>query len=403
MHFLSPTSPIQISIWPNLRFTNRHGGQRRAISTSFPTPILSPPLFSPRVPTHERTPPQRANWKTRRDLTKKKESTPPPQVPGGHSPLLPNPSCSGILKSPPARISIDQPQADRRMRTKDPEMPSTQYQEQTARRPESNSVRRLLSVACARSTGEGLGTGAGRPALSSSPPPHPPSLGEIHAGAASLSTPAPIPKLPTPFGSDGQLFRRRAASGDRARRCWRCECISIETTELSLVFAAAAASPLRGRGGGSGMKGETGPAGAWIFGLLPARNKCQSLFFSGAVRFGKVVKASWSRAVVGGSAIVGICDRGDAPREAGEGCRSPLPGTCSGAGVDGCCGRPGKCPDGMAWWTNGQRNHQRGGPAACPPWLLIISGGWSARQRGVSLGVYPASWLKGASAWLLKV
>lgn len=137
------------------------------------------------------------------------------------------------------------------------------------------------AVACARSTGKGLGTGAGRPALSSSPPS---PIPKIHAaggrggrGGASLSTPAPIPKLPTPFGSDGQLFRRGQRAGTE-RRCWRCECISIETTESlsSLVFAA---SPLSGGGGVRERKGrQTGPAGAWILGLLPARNKCQSLF-----------------------------------------------------------------------------------------------------------------------------
>lgn len=258
---------------------------------------------------------------TRRDFAEKSTR---PQVPGGHSPLVPNPSCSSsssssVLKSPLARISIDQPQEEKG--NQDPR--NALYQEQTSRRSESNSVRGgvcALDWEGARDRRRPTGP------VIVAPIPHPkdPRCWKEggRGGGASLSTPAPIPKLPTPFGSDGQLFRRGQRAGTE-RRCWRCECISIETTESSssLVFAA---SPLRGGGEVRERKGrQTGPAGAWILGLLPARNKCQSLFFSGAVRFGKVVKASWSRAVVAGSAIVGICDRGDAPREAGEGCRSP--------------------------------------------------------------------------------
>lgn len=186
-HWTTPTSPcvtrsnICVFSLPPPQFKSAsqltfHKSPRRAISTSFPLPPPSfAPLFSPRVSTQERTPPQRRTGKLA-GIWQKESTPPPPQMPGGHSPLLPNPSCSsssGILKSPLAR-SIDQPQAGGES-DQDPEMPLPRADLPTARIQLRASSSSPLGGVCALRLGrEGrLGTGAGRPALSSSPPPPP--------------------------------------------------------------------------------------------------------------------------------------------------------------------------------------------------------------------------------------
>lgn len=122
----------------NLRFTNRHGGRYPPLFSLHPHPHPSPPFSLREFPPMRGLHPS-DELETRRDFAEKSTR---PQVPGGHSPLLPNPSCSSsssssVLKSPLARISIDQPQEEKG--NQDPR--NALYQEQTSRRSESNSVR----------------------------------------------------------------------------------------------------------------------------------------------------------------------------------------------------------------------------------------------------------------------
>lgn len=260
-----------------------HKSPRRAISTSFPLPPPSfAPLFSPRVSTQERTPPQRRTGKLAGIW--QKESTPhPPKCLVDTARF-----CRILLAAAAAAFSNHRWHASALTSHRQEENPTRTrkcpYQEQTSRRPESNSVRRrrLLSVTCARSDWEGKG-GSG-PAPADRPvivaPSHPHPLGEIHAGWWSGRRAYRFPLQSQNCRLHSALTGSSSVEGsERGRQGFDVGDASTSPSRRrnrssSLVFAAA--SPLRG-GGGGGFGNERGDRRdlqeRGFFGRSPSRQK----------------------------------------------------------------------------------------------------------------------------------